>query len=171
MASCRRLEDKEAARFIGRNRENQLPSTGDSTMGTIEVFEHTADVGLRIHAENFPDLFQTAAEGLFDYVVANREAVRVERTETVQLTAISTEDLLLRWLNELIYRSEIGHVLYTRFEVHLDDDNLSLEATIGGEAIDRTRHQLDHEVKAVTHHGLLLEYAEDGWVAEVILDI
>ena len=50
-------------------------------MGTIEVFDHTADVGLRIRGDDLDDLFRTAAEGLFDYVVANREAVRVERTE------------------------------------------------------------------------------------------
>jgi SHS2 domain-containing protein len=140
-------------------------------MGTIEVFDHTADVGLRITADDFPDLFRTAAEGLFDYVVANRESVRVERTDRVSLRADSTEDLLLLWLNELIFRSETEHVLYTRFEVEFDDENRALEATIGGEAIDRARHILDHEVKAVTHHGASLEFAEDGWVAEVILDI
>ncbi len=140
-------------------------------MGTIEVFDHTADVGLRIRADDRDDLFRTAAEGLFDYVVANREAVRVERTEKVALRADSTADLLLDWLNELIFRSETGHVLYTRFDVRVADDGLSLEARIGGEAIDRDRHVLDHEVKAVTHHGASLDREGDGWVAEVILDI
>ena len=45
-------------------------------MGTIEVFDHTADVGLRVRATDLDDLFRTAAEGLFDYVVANRDAVQ-----------------------------------------------------------------------------------------------
>ena len=140
-------------------------------MGTIEVFDHTADVGLRIRADTRDDLFRTAAEGLFDYIVANREAVRVDRTEDVALRADSTADLLLGWLNELIFRSETGHVLYTRFEVRVADDGLALGARVGGEAIDRDRHVLDHEVKAVTHHGTSLDREGDGWVAEVILDI
>jgi SHS2 domain-containing protein len=140
-------------------------------MGTIEVFDHTADVGLRIHGDDLGDLFRTAAEGLFDYVVANREEVRVDRTYDLRLCSDSTADLLLAWLNELIFRCETEHVLYTRFEVEILDDDLALEATIGGEPIDRDRHTLDHEVKAVTHHGASLEREGEGWVAEVILDI
>ena len=140
-------------------------------MGTIEVFDHTADVGLRIKGDDPADLFRTAAEGLFDYVVANRDEVRVDRTEAVALQADSTADLLIGWLNELIFRCETRHVLFTRFEVNLSDDGLALEATIGGEPIDRDRHVLDHEVKAVTRHGVRLEREGTGWVAEVILDI
>ena len=140
-------------------------------MGTIEVFDHTADVGLRIRGNNLADLFGTAAEGLFDYVVANRAEVRVERTQTLSLGADSASDLLLAWLNELIFRSETGHLLFSRFDLRVADDGLTLDATIGGEPIDRDRHVLDHEVKAVTHHGASLDREGDGWVAEVILDI
>ena len=140
-------------------------------MGTIEVFDHTADVGLRIRGDELADLFRTAAEGLFDYVVANRESVRVDRTESFSARADSTADLLLGWLNELIFRSETQHALFTRFDVEFSGEGLALEATIGGEPIDRDRHVLDHEVKAVTHHGARLEREGHGWVAEVILDI
>jgi SHS2 domain-containing protein len=140
-------------------------------MGTIEVFDHTADVGLRIQGNDLPDLFRTAAEGMFDYVVANREAVKVEQTATVTLQADSTADLLVAWLNELIFRCETQHVLFTHFEPVISPDGLTLEATIGGEPIDRGRHILDHEVKAVTQHGISLEQEGDDWFAEVILDI
>lgn len=140
-------------------------------MGTIEVFDHTADVGLRIRGEDPTDLFRTAAEALFDYVVANRQDVRVDRTEVVTLRADSMADLLLAWLNELIFRCETGHVLFTSFDIHISDDGLALEAGIGGESIDRDRHILDHEVKAVTHHGASLELEGSGWIAEIILDI
>ena len=44
-------------------------------MGTVETFEHTADVGLRVTGSDLDDLFRTAAEGLFDYIVVNRDAV------------------------------------------------------------------------------------------------
>jgi len=140
-------------------------------VGTIETFEHTADVGLRVRGDDLDDLFRTAAEGVFDYIVANREAVRVATTETVALSGDDPAELLVVWLNELIFRSETQHLLYTRFDVRLDADGRSLEAEIGGEAIDRNRHVLDHEVKAVTHHALSLEREGEGWVAELILDI
>ena len=140
-------------------------------MGTIEVFDHTADVGLRVRASTIDDLFRTSAEGLFDYIVANREAVRVERVDALSLRAGSPTDLLADWLAELIFRSETDHRLYTRFDVRVAPDGLSLEAEIGGEPIDRDRHVLDHEVKAVTRHGLSLRREGAGWVAELILDI
>jgi SHS2 domain-containing protein len=143
----------------------------EALLGTITTFDHTADVGLRITGENLDDLFRTAAEGLFDYIVVNREAVRVESSETVRLSADSSADLLVSWLNELIFRCETQHHLYTQFDVHVLDEGRSVQAMIAGEPIDRARHILDHEVKAVTHHGLSVRREDQTWVAEVILDI
>jgi SHS2 domain-containing protein len=140
-------------------------------LGRIETFDHTADVGLRIAASDLDDLFRTAAQGVFDYIVTNRDAVRDEVTEAVSLRDESPADLLVTWLNDLIFRCETTHRLYTRFDVHVAADGLRLDATIGGEPIDRDRHVLDHEVKAVTHHGLTLRREDEGWVAELILDI
>jgi SHS2 domain-containing protein len=140
-------------------------------VGTVETFDHTADVGLKIAGADLDDLFRTAAGGVFDYIVANRDEVRVVAREPVELRADSAADLLVAWLNELIFRFETRHTLYTSFDVHVSDDGLSLRGDVGGEPIDRGRHVLDHEVKAVTHHGLDLRRVAGGWVAEVILDI
>ena len=140
-------------------------------MGTIETFDHTADVGLRVRGDDLDDLFRTAAEGLFDYVVANRGEVRREDVEKVSLREDAAVDLLVAWLSELIFRSETLHRVYRDFDVRVEDDGLRLDATAYGEAIDRDRHILDHEVKAVTRHGLSLVREGEGWVAEMILDI
>jgi SHS2 domain-containing protein len=140
-------------------------------LGTVTTFDHTADLGLAIRAADLDDLFRTAAIGLFDCIVANREAVRVECNEAFHLMADSPPELLQAWLGELIFRSEVDHCLYSRFEVHVAADGLSLAAEIGGERIDPKRHLLDLEVKAVTHHGLVLRQEGTEWVAEVILDI
>jgi SHS2 domain-containing protein len=140
-------------------------------MGRSETFDHTADLGLRIHASDLDDLFRTAAEGLFDVIVANRDAVRATLSEVVSLEADSLEELLVEWLNDLIFRSETEHEFFGGFEVSVDRDRRRLEAVIRGEPMDPARHILDHEVKAVTHHGVRLAREGEGWVAEVILDI
>jgi SHS2 domain-containing protein len=140
-------------------------------MGRAETYEHTADLGLRVFADDLNDLFRTAAAGLFDVIVANRDDVMNAQAEPVQLCADSTEDLFVQWLNELIFRCETQHRLYNRFDVVIDKAGRTLEGTIGGEPIDRKRHVLDHEVKAATHHGLCLRRNDGGWIAEVILDI
>ena len=140
-------------------------------MGTWETFDHTADVGLRVSGVDLDDLFRTAAEAVFDYIVANREAVRPSDREAFELHADEAPELLVAWLNELNFRCETGRRLYGSFDVRVDEDGLGLRAEIAGEAIDRARHVLDHEVKAVTRHDLTLTRGESGWAAEVILDI
>jgi len=140
-------------------------------MGIIETFDHTADVGLRIRGDDLDDLFRTAAGGVFDYIVANRDEVRAADVESISLRADDAADLLLAWLGELIYRGETRHRLYARFDVRVAPDGRSLVAEVAGEPIDRDRHILDHEVKAVTQHAMTLGREGDGWVAEVILDI
>lgn len=141
-------------------------------MGTTEIFDHTADVGFRIRGASLADLFATAAEAMFDYIVANRAEVGNGLADSLSLQADSTTDLLAAWLDELLFRSETRHILYSRFAIAIGDDGRSLEATAFGEPIDRDRHILDHEVKAVTRHGFFVSPRSDGgWVAEMILDI
>jgi SHS2 domain-containing protein len=49
---------------------------------------------------------------------------------------------------------------------------MALRATCRGEIMDPNRHVMDHEVKAITYHGLQLRREPDGtWLAEVIVDI
>jgi len=140
-------------------------------MGRVELFDHTADLGMRAVADDLDDLYRTVAEGLFDVIVANREAVRPIDVQRFSLAADSPESLLVDWLSELIYRSETSHQFFSRFDVRVSPDGRSLEAEVHGEPVDQDRHVLDHEVKAVTRHGLRLTREPQGWLAEVILDI
>ncbi|MDG3005589.1 archease [Paludisphaera mucosa] len=140
-------------------------------MGRVEVFDHTADLGLRIWADDLSDLFRTAAEGLFDVVTADRSTIEPREEEAVALASDSPEHLLLDWLNELIFRVETRHALYARFDVAVAADGRSLTGVIAGEPIDPDRHELDHEVKAATYHGLVVRREADGWFAEIIVDI
>lgn len=140
-------------------------------MGRVEVFDHTADLGLRIEADDLDDVFRTSAQGLFDVVTADRSTIEPRQEETVELVSDSPEHLLVDWLNELIFRVETRHALYARFVVSVAPDGRSLSATIVGEPIDPDRHVLDHEVKAATYHGLMLKRVGDRWLAEVIVDI
>ena len=144
---------------------------GAQLVGSVETFDHTADVGLKITGDDLDDLFRTAAQAVFDYIVVNRDDVRGDHRESFSLNADSPGELLTTWLNELIYRSETQHRLYAAFDVRVAEDGRHLQAEIAGEPIDPARHVLDHEVKAVTHHGLSLQHEGSAWIAEMILDI
>lgn len=135
-----------------------------------EIFEHTADLGLRIRADSLPALFTEAGEALFGLMVENVDAIQPAQAHTINLTNPQRDLLLFDWLNELIYLYDAKHLVFGKFDLALDGDHL--RATAWGEPRDESRHQLDHEVKAITYHHLKVEQQPDHtWLAEVIVDI
>jgi len=135
----------------------------------FELFEHTADLGLRVRAKTLEVLFAEAARGLLAMLVANPDAVRPLQTRTVSLTADDPSYLLFDWLTELLYAFESDRLLLAEFDVQINENQLT--ATCRGEPMDPSRHHMEHEVKAITYHGLKVEQTADGWEAEIIVDI
>jgi SHS2 domain-containing protein len=134
-----------------------------------EFFEHTADLGLRVCAADLDALFAEAATALFAAIVEDLSTVRQVQRIELRIPGDDRDFLLFDWLKELLYRFDAEHLLFSRFEPHVADDGLTGAAW--GEPLDRTRHELAHEVKAITYHGLRVEQSADGWLAEVIVDI
>jgi len=134
-----------------------------------ELFEHTADVGLRVRARDLNGLFEEAARALLSVIVANPESVRPVQEVSFRLSAGRRDDLLFDWLAEVLYTFAARHLLLAESAVSIVEDTLT--ATARGERVDRRRHQLEMEVKAITYHGLKVERDGDGWLAEVIVDI
>ncbi len=137
-----------------------------------EVFEHTADIGLRIRAATLPDLFREAAEGLFELIVPDLNTVRPQAGSAFQ-TAQPARRVRLSALR-LAKRTalHVRHQAAGAGEVRRADNGRRTWKQ--RPAVNRSiasRHQLEHEVKAITYHGLKVVRDGDGWLAEVILDI
>jgi SHS2 domain-containing protein len=135
----------------------------------FEVFEHTADLGLRIRAEDRRSLFIEAARALFSVLVVNLQDVCCVQQKEYAIAGEEDDYLLFDWLGELLYTFDAEHLLLSEFDVSLTREGL--RATCRGEPFEPARHELDHEVKAITYHGLKVEHTDDGWLAEVIVDI
>jgi SHS2 domain-containing protein len=134
-----------------------------------ELFEHTADLGLRVRAADLNTLFAEAAACLFSAVLEDVGTVRPVQSVVVELNGTDREFLLFDWLRELLLKCDEDHLVFGRFEVQVRDDGLTGRAW--GEPIDPARHLLAHEVKAITYHELKVVRDGDGWLAEVIVDI
>lgn len=135
----------------------------------FETFDHTADIGLRVTAATLEELFAEAARGLMSLLVENPADVQPQVTETIRLAGTAVDYLLFDWLNELLFRFEGRGLLFCDFALRLDPDGL--QATVRGEPYDGSRHRLAHEVKAITYHDFTVRETDDGWQAEMILDI
>jgi SHS2 domain-containing protein len=134
-----------------------------------EVFEHTADIGLRIVAPDVSGLFAEAGRGLFSVIAGDLEQIREIDTESFTIPGADRTYLLFDWLTELLYAFESKRSLFRRFEVRVDQAGAT--ATAHGERFDPLRHRLQHEVKAITYHELVVKETPRGLEATLILDI
>jgi SHS2 domain-containing protein len=135
-----------------------------------KTFAHTADLGLRVRAATLAELFADAARGLTSMLVVNLDAVQSVEEVHIEVAGEAIDYLLFDWLTELLYRFETQHLLLSEFDIVISETG-NLSATCRGELMDVMRHQMDHEVKAITYHGLRVERTMDGWFAELIVDI
>jgi SHS2 domain-containing protein len=134
-----------------------------------ELFEHTADLGLRAAAPTLDALFAEMAECLVSAMVEDPASVRPAQKVRVEVAGTNRDFLLFDWLKDLLLRFDEDHLLFSSFDVKVTDSGLS--ATAWGEPYDPARHVLAHEVKAITYHELKVEKTAGGWLAEVIVDI
>ncbi len=131
-----------------------------------EFIEHTADIGIKAYGGTLEESFANAALGMFEVMT---DVTRVEPVGEykVSVNAENLEDLLVDWLGELLFLHETQDVLLSEFDVKID--NLSLDAKVRGEALNREKHELRDDVKAITYH--MLEVNEKEGYVKVLLDI
>jgi SHS2 domain-containing protein len=139
-------------------------------MTGYDLFDHTADVGVRAWGGSEELVFEEAARGMFSLVCDPRTVGGVEKLSVrVEAPSADHELLLVAWLNELLYLFESRRMVFSDFRIlELGDDGLTAE--VAGEKMG-PRHAVCGGVKAATYHGLKLAKTGDGWEAEVILDV
>ena len=137
-------------------------------MRRFEVIEHTADSGIVAYGRDKRELFANAAYGLFS-LISDLERVGKSYSREVVVTGADDEEMLVEWLNELIFLFDVERVLLKRF--HIAELDGRLRATVFGERIDESRHSIDMAPKATTYHMLRVERTTEGWRAQVIFDI
>src|SRR4030042_4440642 len=82
----------------------------------FEFFDHPADVGLIARGATLGEAFVNAARGMFTLMVdLERVAEREERR--VEVEADDAEGLLVNWLAELLYISEVDGLVFRRFDI------------------------------------------------------
>src|SRR5439155_6266977 len=89
---------------------------GGEPVARYEFFEHMADVGAVVRGVTLPRLFENASRAMFD-LICDRRAVRPRCALRIVVRGSSLEDLLVRWLSELLLRLEAPGLLFPSFVV------------------------------------------------------
>ena len=135
----------------------------------FNFIEHTADMGLEAQADSLAAVFEEMARGLVGMIYGN-SPVREMLEEEVVVRADDPVELMVAWLNEIVYRIEMDDLVVREVVINTVDDN-GLHATLTGERFDAGRHSVERQVKSVTYHQACLEERPDGWYARVYVDL
>jgi tRNA nucleotidyltransferase (CCA-adding enzyme) len=134
-----------------------------------EHFPHQADAGLRGIGATLEQAFEQAALAL-TAAVTDPQSVAPREMLDITCMAPNAELLLVDWLNSLIFEMVTRNMLFSRFEVHLQDSRLNAKAW--GEALQVERHQPAVEIKGATYTALKVMQQQDGsWLAQCVVDV
>jgi len=131
-----------------------------------------ADIAFVARGDSLPSLFESAARALTE-VMVDRRTIVARLTRSIDLRSPTVDRLLYDFLTELIVIKDVDSLLFKDFRVSvLRGDEQRLTCKMRGEPIDRERHALRNDVKAVTMHMFGVNKARAGrWKATVVLDI
>jgi SHS2 domain-containing protein len=133
------------------------------------LFDHTADMGVRVRAPTRAGLLAPAAQGLYA-VIGELWPGTDERAIALEFGGDEPALLLRDYLAELLHLFEREQRMLTGLDVQAFDD-VALSAAGRLAKIDPDRSALLREVKAVTYHELAIHPISGGYEAVFIVDI
>lgn len=134
-----------------------------------ETFSHEADIGVRGRGASQAEAFAAAAAAMMSVVCAP-DGVAAREPVAITCAAPDAEQLLVDWLNALVFEMATRRMLFSRFDVRIEDGRLN--ATAWGEPVDAARHQPAAEIKAASYCELKVAQSADGrWLAQCVVDV
>ena len=129
-----------------------------------------ADIAFEAESSSTDGLFETCALAITDIMV-DPKTLRSTTERKLSLESENLDRLLYDFMTELIVMKDVDSLLFGEFRVRVSPEGTSLTAVLRGEQIDRVRHRLRNDVKAVTMHLFGIRREGIAWKTTVVLDI
>jgi len=131
-------------------------------------FEHKADMGVRGFGNEPTEAFEQAALAMSAIIT---DLSLIEPSEEINIICEEADQELLfaDWLNALVFEMATRKMLFSRFEVCIDDGRL--KARVWGEQINVKRHQPAVEIKGATYTDLAVHESQGQWLAQCVVDV
>ena len=143
----------------------------------FRFLEHTADVLVEAWGPSLEAAFEEMARGMIEIMTDTSKIEPRERKE-IEVCGFDLENLLYRWLEELLYLHDSENYVFSKFRVEKiekrrsnEEEEYCLRAEVWGERFDRERHEPRTVVKAVTYAQMKIEKHGSVWRAQTVFDI
>lgn len=136
---------------------------------SFTILEHPSDMGIEARGATLAEAFRNAARGLMS-IILDEKTIDSKKMVNIALTAIDREQLLIRFLNEVLFQYD-GAGFVTNDVNFSHFSGTKIEGQLLGEPFDCRRHRPRLDVKAVTYHQLQVTNERGGARVRVFLDI
>ena len=135
-------------------------------MKKFEFLEHTADVKFKAYGKNINQVFEHCTLAFSNYI-SREKKIKTKIKREITIEADNSEQLLYKFLDELIYLLDADKFVAAKAEVQIEKNKLA--ATLLGDSAFKYK-DLDH-VKAATYAEMYIRPNFTGWEAQVVLDV
>jgi SHS2 domain-containing protein len=138
-----------------------------------EYLDHEADVGIRASGDTLEEALAEGARAMFG-IMTDLNRVGRSAEVTIHCRADDPAALFVECLNEMLFQSDVRHLLFADFQVKQlihTDAGYELEGVARGEPLDANKHDLWTEVKAATYAGLRYEVRDGQHMLQCVLDV
>jgi SHS2 domain-containing protein len=128
-----------------------------------------ADLTVDAWGGTLGEAFGNAARAMFN-AMTPLEAVRARVSREFEVEGDDLGALMFNFLDELLYIHDVDLLVFSEFNLDVDEDKTRLRAVCRGEEFDTGRHEQGIAVKAVTFHDMRIGRADGGWELRVVFD-
>ncbi len=125
--------------------------------------------------ETREELFKACALAVLNVMVKDLNSIGNEHQSVIDIEEEDLENLLVRFLEEIIYYKGFYQLLLKPKTVQIEwegeDERFFLLAHMEGETIDPRKHLLSTDLKAISCHCPKIIETPQGWSATVVLDV
>lgn len=150
-------------------------------MRTHQLLSHTADIRMKVEADSLPELFVSAIEVINSILKAQSVKRKAQNKIIVEIRALDVTALLIDFMNEVLYQSQINREIYTEVKflefseialkadfVAPKADSVMLKAEIYGQKVE----EFDEDIKAVTYYkAQITQNKKKNFEAVIVFDV
>lgn len=129
-----------------------------------EEIDHTADLALRVWGNDFFDLLENAAEGMYE-LMGITEKPGSNAKNSFQIENDQKESILVDFLSECLYLAEVEVQRFSAFSFEASEKEINVKAQ-GNEIT-----AIDRNIKAVTFHNLEIKETSRGLETTITFDV
>lgn len=134
-----------------------------------KIIDHTADICVRVFGNSLEEIFVGSSKAMME-IITDVEKVNPSKEILIKAQGENYEELLVKWLQEILYVHEVKKMVFKDFEIKIENGTKAVGKAYG-EKIDVDRHEFYSNIKAVTYHNLKIISSKDKYRVDIVFDI